>query len=218
MLHAVATLLKASDPHMLRAMDGNKTTHSVERDDANLPSRNRTEPALYFWTTFGLAFEALCASPPSGSTPASTVQSIALEAVVGLIRPDIAGTALKDSGLFEEVCNLCYRLAITEGLEIKMRVLEIALGLSRVFLAEAAASSRQAPAPETSAGSAEKALTFPCEHVHSANGAVDHSSIRNDPRLTQCLRVATTALREAIPATSSSAKREFSLARSVNPS
>lgn len=137
MLHAVATLLKASDPHMLRAMDGNSSTGEASKaDTASLPSPHRSEPALYFWVTFGLAFEALCSSPPAGSTPASTVQSIALEAVVGLIRPDIAGTALKDTSLFEEVCNLCYRLAITEGLEIKMRVLEIALSLSRVFIKE----------------------------------------------------------------------------------
>ncbi|GAA5906312.1 AP-1 complex accessory protein LAA1 [Sporobolomyces salmoneus] len=179
MLHAVATLLKASDPHMLRAMDGDSSTD--QSDTASLPSPQRSEPALYFWTTFGLAFEALCSLPSSGSIPAATVQSIALEAVVGLIRPDIAGTALKDSSLFEEVCNLCYRLAITEGLEIKMRVLEIALGLSRVFIQEVATSS-------------------------SANGSTSDSSVRNDLKLTQCLRVATTALRESIPATSSLAK------------
>ncbi|GAA6010487.1 hypothetical protein JCM11491_006962 [Sporobolomyces phaffii] len=179
MLHAVATLLKASDPHMLRAMDGNSSTAT---SGATLPSPHRAEPALYFWVTFGLAFEALCSSPPAGSTPASVVQSIALEAVVGLTRPDIAGTALEDPGLFEEVCNLCYRLAITEGPEVKMRVLEIILGLSRVFIAKVANTST------------------------SANGMASDASIRNDPKLTQCLRVATTALRESIPATSSSAK------------
>ncbi|GAA5946242.1 hypothetical protein JCM3765_000165 [Sporobolomyces pararoseus] len=181
MLHAVATLLKASDPHMLRAMDGNTSNKGAEDQKAELPSPHRSEPALYFWVTFGLAFEALCSSPPSGTTSASTVKSIALEAVVGLIRPDIAGTALKDPELFEEVCNLCYRLAITEGLEIKMRVLEIALGLSRVFIQEVTAAS-------------------------SANGSVIDSPARNDSKLTQCLRVATTALRESIPATSSSSK------------
>ncbi|GAA5869068.1 hypothetical protein JCM16303_000350 [Sporobolomyces ruberrimus] len=181
MLHAVATLLKASDPHMLRAMDGNSSTGEASKaDTASLPSPHRSEPALYFWVTFGLAFEALCSSPPAGSTPASTVQSIALEAVVGLIRPDIAGTALKDTSLFEEVCNLCYRLAITEGLEIKMRVLEIALSLSRVFIKEVSSTS--------------------------ANGSAADSPARNDPKLTQCLRVATIALREAVPATSSATK------------
>ena len=141
MLHAVATLLKASDPHMLLAMDGNSSSApSSKTDTASLPSPHRSEPALFFWVTFGLSFEALCSSPPSGSTPASTVQSIALEAVVGLIRPDIAGNALKDTSLFEEVCNLCYRLAITEGIEIKMRVLEIALGLIQVFIKEVAST------------------------------------------------------------------------------
>ncbi|GAA6063853.1 hypothetical protein JCM10212_000333 [Sporobolomyces blumeae] len=177
MLEAVATLLKASDPHMLRAMDGSSTTESSTA--ADLPSAYRSEPALFFWVTFGLAFEALCTAPSAGLTPTSTVQTIALEAVVGLLRPDVAGSALRDTGLFDEVCNLCHRLAITEGLDVKVRVLEIAKALVKVFV----------------------------QHVsNETNGSSDNDAFRKDAKLTQCLRVATTALRESIPATSTSTR------------
>ncbi|GAA5914098.1 hypothetical protein JCM5296_003575 [Sporobolomyces johnsonii] len=185
MLHAVATLLKASDPHMLRAVDGLDSTKPSDTANGSLPSSSRDSPALFFWVLFGLSFEALCTAPPtSSSTSATDVQSIALEAVVGLIRPDVSGSALRETSLFEEVCNLCYRLAITEGPEIKMRVLEIALGLARVFIKDV---------PVAPAG---------------VNGlaTMDDSAARGDSRLTQCLRVATTVLREIVPATSSTAK------------
>ncbi|GAA6022908.1 hypothetical protein JCM10207_006860 [Rhodosporidiobolus poonsookiae] len=184
MLHAVATLLKASDPHMLRAIDGLDT---AELSSTSLPSPTRADPAAFFWVLFGLAFEALCTSgPSSSSSSASTasIQSIALEALVGLLRPDVSGTVLKDSaGVFDEVCNLCYRLAITEGPAIRVRVLEIALQMARTFI-------KDVPVAAT-----------------SMNGAtIDAEAARNDPRLTQCLRVATTALRETIPATTSTAR------------
>lgn len=51
----------------------------------------------------------------------------------------------------------------------------------------------------------------------SANGANGDQAVRNDPKLTQCLRVATTALRESIPATSSSAKRAFYSRFAIRP-
>ena len=38
-----------------------------------------------------------------------------------------------DTGLFEELCNLCYRLAITEGPAIKVHVMEVAVLLAKTF-------------------------------------------------------------------------------------
>ncbi|GAA5821540.1 hypothetical protein JCM11251_000898 [Rhodosporidiobolus azoricus] len=181
MLHAVATLLKASDPHMLRAMDG---VDAKEISAAALPSPHRSDPAHFFWVLFGLAFEALCTAAPSGTlSSTASIQSIALEALVGLIRPDVSGTVLTVDGLFDELSNLCYRLAITEGPAIKVRVMEIALGLAKVFIKEIPGATA------------------------SLNGTGgDSDAARNDPRLTECLRIATTVLRESIPATMSTSK------------
>jgi hypothetical protein len=201
MLHAVATLLKASDPHMLRAMDGLSPSDS-------LPSPHRSSPASFFWVVFGLAFESLCTAGPSsskGSVSTVASQSIALEAVVGLIRPDVAGAVLKEEGVFEEVANLCFRLAITEGPEVKLRVLEIALGLAKVFIKEASPRCVPFPSPLFS----HPFIDLFC--LCSVNGSPNDTSLLNDPRLTQCLRVATTVLREMVPATMTGAKRAFSL-------
>ncbi|GAA6050947.1 hypothetical protein JCM3770_005337 [Rhodotorula araucariae] len=180
MLHAVATLLKASNPHMLRAVDG----LDPKDESALLPSSHRHDPAVFFWVLFGLSFEALCTSSAAGATSAAAVQSIALEALAGLTRPDVAGAVLTDTALFDELCNVCLRLAITEGPEIKARVLEIAIGLAKTFV----------------------------DDLHSSgagtNSAVvgDDAVVRADARTMQCLRIATTVLRESIPATTSGVK------------
>lgn len=134
MLQAVASLLKANNPHILLAIDGIDT---LPDQKAPLVSSTRDSPALFFWVLFGLSFEALCtAPPPSGNTSVATVQSIALEALVGLIRPEVSGSTLLEKSLFEELCNLCYRLTITEGPGIKIHVMQIVLGLARNFAKE----------------------------------------------------------------------------------
>lgn len=130
MLHAVGTLLKTNNPHMLRAVDGLDTSPSSADSESLMSTKGRDTPALFFWVLFGLSFEALCGGRPS-------VQAIALDALVGLMRTEVSGPALLEASLFEEVCNLCYRLAITEGPEIKQRVMEIVLVLAGNFAKEA---------------------------------------------------------------------------------
>ncbi|GAA5974285.1 hypothetical protein JCM11641_006712 [Rhodosporidiobolus odoratus] len=180
MLHAVASLLKASNPHMLRAMDGLDPSDSA----SDAPSSSHgPEPALFFWVVLGLAFEALCTAGPSSGASTVSLQAIALDAVAGLIRPDVSGTALEKEGLLDEITNVCYRLAMIEGPEIKLKVLEIALGLSQSFLGAGA---------------------LPTSTINGSPGV--ESSGHVDPRLLQCLRIGTTVLRESIPATMSSFK------------
>jgi hypothetical protein len=135
MLHAVATLLKAQNIHMLKAIDGIDT--QIDTPAPLVPDTPRDSPALFFWVLFGLSFEALCAAPPpAGTTSQELVQAISLEALTGLIRPEVSGSALLQASLFEEVCNLCYRLAITEGSEIKVHITEIVLQLATSFAAD----------------------------------------------------------------------------------
>jgi hypothetical protein len=113
-------LLKTDNDFMLRAVDGIEVNEQAQV----VSNARRDSPAQYFWVLFGLSFEALC----SGS---SAVQSLALEAFLGLLRAQVSGPALLDTTLFDEVCNLCYRLAITEGPATKARVMEIAVQLAR---------------------------------------------------------------------------------------
>lgn len=124
MLHAVGSLLKSGNNHMLRAVDG---LDSDDEDDSPLVStKGRDSPAVFFWVLFGLSFEALCSGSPA-------VQTLALEALVGLIRAEVSGPALLETSLFDELCNLCYRLVITEGPEVKAQVMDVVLQLARNF-------------------------------------------------------------------------------------
>lgn len=135
MLHAVATLLKAQNVHMLKAVDGIDT--QLDTPSPLVPEAPRDPPALFFWVLFGLSFEALCGAPPSaGNTSQESVQAIALEALTGLIRPEVSGSALLQASLLDELCNLCYRLAITEGPEIKVLIIEVVLQLATSFSAD----------------------------------------------------------------------------------
>lgn len=134
---------------------------------------------MFFWTTFGIAVETLCRPAAVGQVSASEIQSIALDALSGLLRPEVSGPVLQDETVFEEICNLLFRLGLTEGLAVKIRVLEIAVALAAVV-------------------------------VEGASGA-DAS----DRRLKQCLQIATTVIREVLPLSGSSVKREW--ARPVVP-
>ncbi|GEM12259.1 clathrin-coated vesicle protein [Rhodotorula toruloides] len=176
MLHAVATLLKASNPHMLRAIDG------LEDKSDSLPSPHRSDPAVFFWNVFGLSFEALCTTPSSANSAATSIQTIALEALGGLLRRDVAGTVLNDQGLFDEVCNLCLRLALTEAAEVKARVLDITARLVQLFVRDLPASSA----------------------INDLDA--NDKAARVDRRLIQCLRIAIAVLRESVPASSTSLK------------
>lgn len=166
MLHAVGTLLKANSPLMLRAVDGLDT--SLTSTNPKSSTKGRDEPALFFWVLFGLSFEALCGGQPS-------VQVIALDALVGLMRTEVSGPALLEASLFEEVCNLCYRLAITEGPEIKQRVMEIVLVLAGNFAKEASRKEGEAPRWALSSSSDGFKLTSPLLLVITAPTArMDH--------------------------------------------
>ncbi|BGP57657.1 hypothetical protein JCM8202v2_005301 [Rhodotorula sphaerocarpa] len=171
-LHAAATLLKAGEQHMIRALHG---TGVPDGQPSNLARTKTSEPALFFWTTFGIAYETLCRPAAVGNVPAAEIQSIALDALSGLLRPDISGDVLRDEAIFEDICNLLFRLALTEGLAIKVRALEIAVGLVHSILGRDSA-------------------------------ALDGSALRSNPRLKQCLQIATTVVRETLPPTSSSTR------------
>ncbi|SDA02873.1 BZ3501_MvSof-1269-A2-R1_Chr11g02774 [Microbotryum saponariae] len=150
MLHAVGTLLKAGNAHMLRAVDGKVPKAADSAPNSPPPPPHRTQPAEYFWVLFGLSYEALCATPPpAGTTSPLEVQTIALEALAGLIRPQVSGPALVEQGLFDEVCNLCYRLAITEGPEVKAHVMDIAVQLARNYEGEGVESGGSSLAEDT---------------------------------------------------------------------
>lgn len=188
MLHAVASLLRTNNPNMLAAVDG------MDKPDAEAVAGLREQPTEHFWVLYGLAFEALCAAPPpAGGLSPTQVQAIALEAVLGLTKADVAGPAMADAVLFEELCNLLYRLAITEAPGVKRLVMGVVVQLAGEFASQA--RRKEGGGMEGRRG--------------------DGSTLKDDRRIQECLRVATTVLREAVPGTSEGAKRKpLALARS----
>ncbi|KAK4046606.1 hypothetical protein OIV83_005976 [Microbotryomycetes sp. JL201] len=114
MLHAIGTLLREGNELALQAMDDGQASSLGDE---------RQHPAEFFWILFGLSFEALC-------TGASGIQEMALESTAGLIGRQVSGGALLEPGLFDELCNLCFRLSITEGPSVKARVMDIVIQLA----------------------------------------------------------------------------------------
>ncbi|KAM0791957.1 hypothetical protein ACM66B_004208 [Microbotryomycetes sp. NB124-2] len=114
MLHAIGVLLREGNELAFLAVDDN---------DVPKGTTQRQEPAAFFWILFGLSFEALCTGAPG-------VQEMALESTAGLIRREVSGSALLEPGLFDELCNLCFRLSITEGPSVKARVMDMLIQMS----------------------------------------------------------------------------------------
>lgn len=120
MLHALGVLLRDGNSFALTAVDGRES--SADKTEGEPKSG---EPAQYFWILFGLSYEVLC-------TGVASSQELALEALIGLMRTEVSGKALLSSGLFDELCNMCYRLAITEGPGVKERVMEMVQQLAQL--------------------------------------------------------------------------------------
>ncbi|EPQ31133.1 uncharacterized protein PFL1_01322 [Pseudozyma flocculosa PF-1] len=131
-LNAVAVLMNANDPSIHRAMDGRPTTGpDVDETKPLSSSRSGSEPALFFFVLYGLAFEALSSiSAGSESSREAAVMRVTLQAMSSLSKPIYAGSALLQPAIFEELCNLSYRLVMTEPPLVQTSVLEMLGGMA----------------------------------------------------------------------------------------
>lgn len=137
MLHAVAVLINQNDPSIAKAMDGEPTTGS-ETAAAPTNSAFRSEPTLFFFVLYGLAFEALASTASAGSISNEAAQEtqtmrIALQAMRSLSKAQYAGSALLQDSIFEELCNLAYRLVMTEPVPVQISVVEMLAGLASSY-------------------------------------------------------------------------------------
>jgi hypothetical protein len=143
MLRAVSTLLKAQDSRMLKAMKESSTTISAfnpvhlngtSASASEAATSNGTDPALFFFVVFGLAFEVLSLSSASASER-NTV--IALQAIEGCLVPSLAGNTLfaqsdnQTPAVFEELISLLARVASSEGIATKLGVLAVVTTVAR---------------------------------------------------------------------------------------
>ncbi|SJX63142.1 related to LAA1-AP-1 accessory protein involved in TGN-endosome transport [Sporisorium reilianum f. sp. reilianum] len=132
-LQAVTGLLHDSDARALAAMDG-ETVPATAGSNATAP-KARSEPCLFFFVLYGLAFEALATRSSSSveSVQEGKVMRISLRAMTALSKPEVAGSALLQDTLFSELCNLWYRLVMTEPPAVQVSVLETIGGMAASY-------------------------------------------------------------------------------------
>ncbi|TDL16333.1 clathrin-coated vesicle protein [Rickenella mellea] len=128
-MQAVATAMKANDPNILAAMDGQETVDtSTQSDKASL----RQEPTAMFFALFGLVFEALASSSADSTSTIALRQNAvtALETLKSLVKPEYSGAALLDPVIFDEFTSLCYRMAMTESAAVQVHLAEAVASFS----------------------------------------------------------------------------------------
>lgn len=138
-LQAIACLMEDDDPFVLCAMDGIELPAgaspppSVEDKDA---ASVRTEPTTNFFVIYGLAFEALA----TGDGPAlfgptadseTPVAVVSLAALRSLVQRRYAGSALLEPALFDELCTLFYRLAMTAPVAVQAIMVRVLSTLAK---------------------------------------------------------------------------------------
>ena len=119
MMHALAIALGANDKFALGAMDGQAFTSSAE--PTSIPPI-RAEPCANFYIIYGLAFESLVKS--LGDSSASNMAQVCLRLVQSLVQPRISGNVFQGS-FFDELCTVCYRIAMSEGAGVKAEMCEV---------------------------------------------------------------------------------------------
>ena len=118
-LHAVAICLAASDPFVLGPMDGQTFTSTAVTAK---PRSATDEPAASFYIVYGLAFESLVRA--MGDTSTSAMAQVCLTAISSLVKPELCGNVL-EGALFDELCTVCYRIALGEGPGVKADMCEV---------------------------------------------------------------------------------------------
>lgn len=121
-LQAVTSAMDNNDPFIRVAIDGREPTDA----DANAAVNGTTteQPATFFYVLFGLVFETLATSTPETGLQNIRSTIISLRALKHLVKPQYAGNAFKDVPIFEELVNLCYRMALTEPVAVQIHLVD----------------------------------------------------------------------------------------------
>lgn len=127
-LQALATAMDDDEPYVVGAMDGQEGAVASTHPESG--SHVREEPAVFFFSIFGLVYETLCTAVPDADAAARRVCVIALQALKSLVRPKYCGKAFTEPVLFEELVNLFYRMALTEPAMVQAYMVEAVASLA----------------------------------------------------------------------------------------
>ncbi|ODN88477.1 clathrin-coated vesicle protein [Cryptococcus wingfieldii CBS 7118] len=120
LVHAVAITFSLQDAFALGAMDGQR--FSSPTPPSSLPTI-RPEPCTNFYTIYGLAFESLLKT--LGDTAQSPLAAAYLKALQSLVKPSLSGTTVFEGQFFDELCTVCYRIAMSEPASVKLEMVGV---------------------------------------------------------------------------------------------
>ena len=98
-----------------------------ESREANINYRD--EPVAFFFVLFGISIEALVTRPNNDSSNSEPQTLGILSALKKILRPSVSGNAIFQEAVFSETIDLFDRLALTEGLEIQLIIVDIVRNL-----------------------------------------------------------------------------------------
>ncbi len=128
-LQAVTSAMESGDPAIRVAMDGGDPTSTDSEPTLNGGTASEHTTAFFF-VIFGLVFEALVTSTPDTGTQNVRTSIVALKALNCLVQNKYAGDAFCDLTIFEEVVNLCYRMALTEPIAVQTYLVDTLASLA----------------------------------------------------------------------------------------
>ena len=125
-MDAIASLIDQDSQFVFDALDGKSDATNIrstehKRDDINY----RDEPAAFFFVLFGIVIEALTTRPASDSQSSESQTLEILSALKRILQPSVSGHAIFQDAVFSETVELFDRLALTEGLEVQLLIVEI---------------------------------------------------------------------------------------------
>lgn len=115
---------------MFDALDGKSNDaqiNGVKFIESNINYRD--EPVAFFFVLFGIVIEALVTRPGNDSPSAEVQTQGVLSALKKILRPSVSGNAIFQDAIFSETIELFDRLALTEGLDVQMIIVDIARNL-----------------------------------------------------------------------------------------
>ena len=123
LVDAIASLIDQDSDAVFDALDGRSSTPKTNGAAVTKHEIDyRDEPAAFFFVLFGIVIEALTTRPGS----AIEVQTLeVLLALKRILQPSVSGNAVYQDAVFAETMELFNRLALTEGLDVQLVIVDI---------------------------------------------------------------------------------------------
>lgn len=128
-MQAISSLIEENIDMVFDALDGKS---GVEAPDSLMNGNGinyRDEPVAFFFVLFGIIFEALLSRSGSDTSEAKSEILGILVILKKLLRPSVSGQAIYQEIVFSETIDLLNRLVLTQELDVRGVIVEIARDL-----------------------------------------------------------------------------------------